>query len=288
MKIFRVSLCLLLISLVRLSAQVTIEAVPAQEQFLPGEPVTLAVRITNLSGQSLHLGDDADWLKLSVESKDGFIVSKLNDVAVQGAFTLDSSKVATKRVDVATGFNLTRAGRYTVTATVRVKDWDKEFSSPPATFDIIQAAKLWEQNVGVPDKTGAAPEVRKYALQQANYLKQLKLYVRVTDADDAKVFRVVDIGPMVSFSQPEPQLDKFSNLHVLWQTGARGFAYRVVDPDGQIIVRQTYDYTATRPKLRVADDGKVVVAGGARRLTRDDFPAEKISAPTNAVVLPKP
>ena len=288
MKIFRVILFLLLLPLVRLSAQVTIEAVPVQEQFLPGEALTVAVRITNLSGQSLHLGDDADWLKLSVESKDGFIVSKLNDVAVQGAFTLDSSKVATKRVDVATGFNLTRAGRYTVTATVSVKDWDKEFSSPPATFDIIQAAKLWEQNVGVPDKTGASPEVRKYALQQANYLKQLKLYVRVTDADDAKVFRVVDIGPMVSFSQPEPQLDKFSNLHVLWQTGARGFAYRVVDPDGQIIVRQTYDYTATRPKLRVADDGKVVVAGGARRLTRDDFPAEKISAPTNAVVLPKP
>ena len=286
MKIFRVALILGMASLRPLFAQVSVEAVPAQDQFLPGEALTVAVRVTNLSGKSLHLGD-AGWLKLSVESKDGFIVSKLGDVPVQGEFTLDSSKVAIKRVDLSPAFSLIRAGRYNVTATVRIKDWDQEFTSPPAEFNIIQGVKLWEQNFGVPDKTTTTPEVRKYALQQANYLKHLKLYVRITDADDSRVFKVIAIGSMVSVSQPQPLMDKFSNLHVLWQTGARAFAYRVVNPDGEVIVRQTYDYTATRPKLRANDDGKIIVAGGGRRLTRDDLPADQIPAPTNAVVLPK-
>ena len=288
MKNFRRALTLLLLSLLPVLAQVSIEVVPVQDQFLPDEALTVAVRVTNLSGQSLRLGDDAEWLKLSVESKDSFIVSKTSDVPVRGEFTLASSKVAVKRVDLAPCFSLTRAGRYSVTATVRVKDWDKEFTSPPASFDIIQAATLRELNFGVPNQTGAAPEVRKYSLQQANYLKHLKLYVRISDPDDTKVFRVVAVGGMVSFSSPETQVDKLSNLHVLWQTGARAFAYRVVNPDGEIIANQTYDYTGTRPKLHINEDGKISVTGGIRRRTHADLPAGEIAMPTNAVVLPQP
>jgi hypothetical protein len=288
MKIFQLAAITLLLFVVTVSAQVSIEVVPVQEQFLPDEALTVAVRVTNQSGQSLRLGEDAEWLKLSVESKDSFIVSKLSDPPVQGGFTLDSSKIAIKRVNLAPCFSLTRPGRYSVTATVRIKDWDKEFSSPPATFDIIVAAKLWEQNFGVPSQTNQSPEVRKYSLQQANYLKHLQLYVRISDPDDTKIFRVVAIGGMVGFSQPEPQVDKLSNLHVLWQTGARAFAYRVVNPDGEIVVSQTYDYAGSRPRLHIADDGKITVNGGLRRITREDLPPAEAAAPPKAVALPQP
>ena len=275
MKMFRFGFSLLLVSLLPAAAQIKVEVVPAQAQFLPDEELTLAVRVSNFSGKTLQIGADADWLKLSVESRDGFIVSKLNDAPVQGEFTLVSSKVAIKHVDLAPYFSLLKPGRYTVTATVRIPGWEQEFSSAPAAFDIIQGVKLWEQEFGVPATNAAAgePEMRKYALQQANYLKQLQLYVRVTTAAGGKTFAVRSIGRMVSFSQPEPQVDKFSRLHVLWQTGARAFAYRIVSPDGGLIVSQTYDYTTTRPKLRVDEDGKISVAGGARRLTREDLPA---------------
>ena len=43
-------------------AQVTVDVVLDQEQFLPTETMPVAVRITNRSGQPLHLGADADWL----------------------------------------------------------------------------------------------------------------------------------------------------------------------------------------------------------------------------------
>ena len=51
------------------SAQVTVEVTQDQQQFLPGEAVKAAVRITNLSGQELNLGGEEDWLSFSMESR---------------------------------------------------------------------------------------------------------------------------------------------------------------------------------------------------------------------------
>src|ERR1035441_10179230 len=44
------------VALLPVSAQVTVEITQDQDQFLPAESVPTAVRITNRSGQSLHLG----------------------------------------------------------------------------------------------------------------------------------------------------------------------------------------------------------------------------------------
>lgn len=62
---------LLLVSLFRSQAQVNVEVAMDQDEFLPGEALPAAVRITNRSGQSLDLGKDPDWLTFSIESRDG-------------------------------------------------------------------------------------------------------------------------------------------------------------------------------------------------------------------------
>src|ERR1035441_4308176 len=243
MKALGLCLGIWVIALLPVSAQVTVEVTQDQDQFLPAEAVPTAVRITNRSGQTLRLGREQDWLTFSVQSHGDEFVTKIAEVPVVDEFVLDSSKVATKRVDLAPYFSLTRPGRYSIVATVRIKDWNQEITSPPRSFDVIEGAKLWEQEIGVPNATGptnASPEVRKFILQQANYLKsQLRLYVRLTDASGARTFRVFPIGPMVSFSRPEPQVDRFSNLHLLYQDGAHSFRYTVVNPDGEVIARRT-------------------------------------------------
>ena len=276
MKLTGLTLGVLLSPLLQMSAQVTVEVTLEQEQFLGGEALPAAVRITNRSGQTLRLGTEPDWLTFLVESRDGFIVVKTGEVPVLGEFTLESSKVATRRVDLAPYFAISHPGRYNVTATVRIKAWDATLNTKPKSFDIIQGAKLWSQEFGVPagaNATNQSPEVRKYTLQQANYLRtQLRLYLRLTDAAESKVIKVFSMGPMVSFSEPEPQLDKFSNLHLLYQNGARSFSYTMVSPDGDVLVRQTYDYSNTRPRLQTDQDGKFSVAGGARRVTSNDWP----------------
>ena len=279
MKTFFWALALATLTLLPASAQITVEVLLDQEQFLPSEAVPVAVRVTNRSGQPLHLGADANWLTFDVESADGLIVVKNAEVPVLGEFDLNSSQMATKRVDLAPYFGITKPGRYRVVATVRVKDWRAETMSPPKNFDVITGARIWAQDFGVPvpaGMTNGLPEVRKYTLQKANYLRtQLRLYVEVSDPSESRVFKVVNIGKTVSFSSPETQLDRFSNLHVLWQSGASHFTYAVVNPDGGLARQEVYDYASVRPRLDLADDGTVTVYGGVRRVQAEPMPMVK-------------
>jgi hypothetical protein len=290
MKISLPILALVLLTFYRASAQVEVEVVLDQEQFLPSESVPVAVRITNRSGQPLHLGAEADWLTFNVESADGFIVMKNAEVPVLGEFDLSSSEAATKRVDLKPYFVMTRHARYRVTATLHIKTWSVQISSKPKEFDVISGAELWSQDFGLPVPAGAtnrAPEVRKYILEEANYLReQLRMYVMVTDQSDSRVFKVTAIGPMVSFSQPEEQLDQSSNLHVIYQSGARTFTYSVVNPDGEVTRQETYDYFDKRPRLAVNQAGDIMVIGGVRRIKPGELPT--VQSPDPAALPAKP
>jgi hypothetical protein len=273
------SVTLVAVSLLTAYAQVSVEVTLPQHNFLPRESLVAAVRITNRSGQKLKLGAEQDWLRFDVESRDGSVIAKTSDPVVVGEFELDSMKVATKRVDLAPHFNLNQLGRYEIIATIKIKAWDRELASSPKMFDIIHGAKLWEQDFGLPTGEPAAgsPEVRKYILEQANYLRgQLRMYLRLTDSSGAHTFRVFPIGQMISFSRPEAQIDKLSNLHVLYANGPHTFSYTVFNPDGDLTARDVYDFTTSRPKLRVNNEGQVSVNGGARRVTAS---LEKTAAP---------
>jgi hypothetical protein len=281
MKIALSILGLALFSLFSAQAQVvTVQLSLEQDQFLPGETLPVTVRIFNNSGQSLHMGADAGWLTFSVESSDNnFVVMKNSDPPVTGEFDLGSSQVATKRVDLAPYFVMSHAGRYSVVATVHIAEWGTDVTSPVKEFDIIDGAQLWSQDFGMPMPAGVTnqqPVVRKYILEEANYLRQqLRMYVLVSDQTGARILKVSAVGPMVSFSRPEAQLDRLSNLHVLYQSGAQSFIYSVVDTDGNITQQELYDYLDSRPRLAVNDAGDIVVQGGVRRVKPGELPAVK-------------
>jgi hypothetical protein len=258
----------------RAGAQVNVELVLEDEYFLPRQPLVAAVRITNLSGQTLALGKDSHWLTFAIESKDGILVSVEGDPPVAGEFEVESATVATKRVDLAPYFILSHPGRYQVTATVRIPQWDRELTTPSKRFVVNPGRRLWEEAVGVSSATDpqAPPDERKYVLQVGHHAKQTLLYVYVTDKTESRVFRMLPVGPFYSVTRPEPQLDRESNLHLLFQTGARTFSYCVIDPGGQLTTRQTHEYSGTRPRLKPDAAGKVTVAGGKRRLHSTDLP----------------
>jgi hypothetical protein len=107
-------------------AQLSVEVRLEQDQFLAGEQIVAAVRITNRSGQTIRLGADEDWLAISVEGLDGKLLPRFSDPPVAGEFELETSKIATKRVNLSPYFPLTEAGRYNITATVKVKEWGIE------------------------------------------------------------------------------------------------------------------------------------------------------------------
>lgn len=207
-------------------------------------------------------------------------------------FTLDTGKVATQRTDLAPFFNLARSGHYTVTATIDLADWGVEVSSAPVSFDVISGVKLWEQSFGVPPSSPnshEAPEVRKYILLSASYVKQVKLYMRLTDESESTVMRVQPLGNITSFAELRTRLDGKNNLHLLYEESARTYGYRVITPDGDLITHQQFYYVAGPPHLRTDSDGEVFVADAERHVTAEDIPEEpKDELPTNSVPPLKP
>ena len=258
---------------------VSVEVTLNQDQYLPSEAIEVAAKITNLSGQPLSLGQDDTWLQFQIVEKGGGPVAQIATLPVSGEFTLQSSLAGTKRINLTPGFAFKRNGPYQVRAIVNIPQWNTRIESAPKTFEIINGSTLRTLQFGVPPtdgQTNRPPEVRQYLIQQANYLKDnLCLYVRVTDASGTSTLNLARIGRLTSFSKPDAQLDSSSNLHLLFQNGARSFLYSVLSPSGETLVRQTHEIANSRPRLRDAGEGRITVAGGVRRPNLTDLPAPK-------------
>ena len=288
MKNIVLSLALLLAFAGALCAQVSVEVMLGQNQFLPNESIPVRAQVVNNSGQTIVFGKE-DWLSYSIEARDGLVVLKSGEPPQPHDFDVKSSEMATTpRTDLAPYFTIARPGRYTVTATVRIKDWDRAIVSAPKIFDVVSGNRLWAQEFGLPQAATnhGAPEVRKYILQQATMERRTRLYFELTDAMETKVFRVAPLGSVISFSDPKARLDQYSFLHLLYQEGSHTYSYAVFNPDGDLTVRQTY-YANSNPRLSVDDTGTVTVTGGVRHPADNDVPSTKrLSSLTNDIPPP--
>jgi hypothetical protein len=264
------------------AAQVEAEVQMNQTQFLPDESIPVRARVINNSGQTLQFGKE-NWLSYSIETSGGSIVEKIGDVPTAHDFEIRSSEWAATRADLAPYFMINKPGRYAVIATATLKDWGQTVTSPPKYFDVVPGRILWSRAFGVPQSptNHEPPEVRKYVLQQATFAKDVKLYLRLTDDTGVRTYRLFPIGLMISFAHPQVDVDQASRLHLLYQEGARVFSYTVTTPDGEIVVRQTYDYVDSAPKLDRDKVGNPIIVGGARHLSDNDLPPSRKTALTN-------
>lgn len=259
-------------------AQLRVELSFEQETFLPHEPMYAIVRVYNSSGQTLVLGKEPDWLSFSVEPAEGGVVLQKKPADVVGEFTLPNASRARKMVNLAEAFELTKFGRYQVSATVRIPEWGESFSTrKPSVVGINSGVKLWESAFGLPSiQPGERPEIRKFQLIQANHMKQLSLYVRITDESELETYSLSPLGSLVGFSRPEPQLDRWSNLHVFYQDSANSFRYFTITPDGLLLTRQTWSIADSRPVMTVNSEGRISVTGGVRRISGTDLPPPEL------------
>jgi hypothetical protein len=244
--------------------------------FLPGEDVLVGVRIANLTGRPVTFGSTADWLRFHVETKRGEIIQPLGPVPVLGEFTLEPTQVGTKWWNIQPYFAFEGPGGYLLHVELNLPEWDQQLLSDGLAFSIQSARKIWEVAVGVPPTVGqpeAAPEIRRYALQTATRRDGRKLYARVTDESESRIYRVVLLDRMLSFDNREQQVDAASKLHVLFQTGGITYTYCALNPQGELVARQRIDITnAGRPRLFKKPDGSIEIDGGRRVPTPSDIP----------------
>src|SRR5262245_12925224 len=98
MRILPLTGMLWLASALLAEGQVTVQILLDQDQFLRDESLPVKLRVTNLAGQTLHLGRDNAWLTFALEGMDGAVVSKLADPPVAGEFAVESAQAATREV----------------------------------------------------------------------------------------------------------------------------------------------------------------------------------------------
>jgi len=263
---------------VAVSADLSLE----QNQLLPDEKMLLKLSIQNRSGQDLILGTESNWLTFTVlgEKNAEALAMGTDHEYLQGEANVPAGMSASREFNLTPHFDFRQPGRYSVKATIRIPQWHEEIAVPPVSFTIVKGIRLAnlpdiDMPVGVPFLRGEAnqpPEIRRYFLERSDATAGAKLYVRLTDAAGSRTERLVPLGPFFSYSQPDAKLDRYNDLHVLHQTGARVSTYCVIDTLGQILERQTYQYTDQRPVLRADGKGGVVVAGGARVVSASDLP----------------
>lgn len=255
-----------------LTAQVEVKLIPSQDTYLVGEELKIGVQISNFTGRTLKLGHLPEWIRFGVEPVDGGVINRLANVEDSGEFQLGTSHRGTLRYDIQPLFDLTRAGRYRVTAAVRV-DAETEVISDVAHFDITNGSRIWDREFGVSADDGQSTvERRRYIIQQANYHRSIQLYLRITDPSENQTYKVVSLGRMVNSTRPQFAVDKKSHLHILHQSGIDNFPYHVINYKGEILTRQTHAYVDRRPELRANPSGEIAVIGGERRFTPMDIP----------------
>ena len=267
---------------------VTVNLNLAQNQLLPDEKMHLKVTIENQSGQEIKLGTESDYITFVVLDEKQIAVAPLgtNQVYTEGEISIPSGKNATREFNLTSAFDFARPGHYSIKATVRIRQWQTDVSSQqPATFTIIPGTPVANVPLlqgGVPllhTASNEMPEVRRFLLEKADTGSGMRLYVRITDPSGGHTIRLVPVGPYFGYSTPDAQLDQFTALHLLHQTGAKDFAYYVIDALGQILERQTFQYVDTRPGLQKDATGGVVVTGGVRKISESDLPpAQKETA----------
>ena len=261
-----------LLSLQSASAQIDVKIKSEQEQFLPAEPIEISVRIGNFTGGPLPLGTHPRWIAFTVERADGGVVNKLSEPPDLGEFKLEQATAGTVRFDLAPQFALQQAGTYRVTATVTPVDGHETFASAPLNIEIVNGVRLNEDRMFGYTRADGSVVARKYILQQVNFMKHIRLYLRVTDGAESQTLKVLQLGQLVSFNHPQWVMDRQSHLHVLHQTGPDDLRYHEIDPEGAIVVRQIWRIAGRRPELRVNESGEIAVVGGMRRPDRSDIP----------------
>jgi hypothetical protein len=153
-------------------------------------------------------------------------------------------------------------GTYHVRAHIYFADLSKFFYSQTKVFEVTGARPIWQKTVGIPEGTPGPGSARTYSLLTNRFPDHTSLYVRVEDKDSGIVYATYSLGRAIAFNEPQAELDRVNQLHVLHCAAPRSWAYSRVGLNGELLARSSFMETKTRPRLFHAADGAVAVRGG--------------------------
>jgi hypothetical protein len=239
-------------------AQVQVDLKFQRLQYIAYEP------ITNLAGREieLHDADSQSWLGFEITGGEEQPIAPLNAANREPPLKIQAGQRVTRQINLTPLYPVNEFGPYHARTNVYFADLQKFFYSATRVFEVTDARPIWQQTVGVPGSTAAAGDVRTYSLMTNRFPDHTSLYVRVQDKDSGIVYATYSLGRTIAFEQPQAEIDRANQLHVLHCAAPRAWSYARIGLNGELLEHSSFMETKTRPRLVHSSGGEVAVRGG--------------------------
>ena len=257
--------CLLSLSTLVGSGQVSLSMKMDRKQYLEHEPVSAVVTITNRSGRELTFTSRLDgriahsWLDFSMRNSSGRPVTKLHHKVFKKA-VIPAGRSMSRRVYLNGIFSVAKTGNYSVTAQVRQPGIDETaYGSNSAHFTVGGGSVLHQVPFGVPDSPATK---REYKVISFNDGRRTSIYAQVMNTMTGQSISTLRLSEYLTFIKPQIALDRENRMHVLYLGTPEVFVETTVNQDGQLIETNYFKRAGGRkPRFVAFSDGKVVVSG---------------------------
>ena len=245
-------------------AQIQVDLKFKRLQYIAYEPVMATLGITNLAGRDVDLHDSEGqaWFGFEVTGSEGQPIAPTATDSTHAPLRIEAGQKVTQRIDLAALYPVHDFGTYHVRAHIYFADLGKFFYSASRVFEVTDARPIWQQTVGIPDGVAAPGDARTYSLLSNRFPDHTSLYVRVQERDKGIVYATYSLGRSIAFEQPQAEIDRANQLHVLHSAAPRAWTYSRVGLNGELLGNSSFMETKTRPRLVRSANGEVAVRGG--------------------------
>jgi hypothetical protein len=264
-------------------AQIQIDLKLPRLQYIAYEPIVATVGITNLAGRDIELHDTAGqaWFGFEVTGSEDEPIAATTAQLSEGPLRVEAGKRVVQKINLTPHYGVTEFGIYHARAYIYFSDLGRFFYSPKRAFEVTGARPIWQKTVGIPEDAPGPGKVRTYSLMTNRFPDHTSLYVRVEDKDSGIVYATYSLGRIISFGEPEAELDRENQLHVLHCAGPRTWTYSRIGLNGEALAHTSFLETRSRPRLVHMADGAVAVRGGMAEPSevaqQPSHPAPKLS-----------
>lgn len=279
---FRIQLAAILFLAATAQAQIQVDLKFKRLQYIAYEPILATVTIANNSGRDIDLHDDSGqhWFGFEINAGEGRLLAPLRQEGAEPALHVEAGKTVTRKINLTALYPVHDFGAYHVRANVFFPDLNKFFYSTTKVFQVTDARPIWQKTVGVPEGMPGSGEARTYSLLSNRFVDHTSLYLRVENRDNGVVYTTYSLGRTISNEEPQAEIDRANQLHVLHCVAPRSWAYSHVGLNGELLAHSTFLETKTRPRLRRTPDDSIAVNGGMLEVPIADSkrtPAPKLS-----------
>jgi hypothetical protein len=247
-------------------AQIQVELKLKRLQYIAYEPIFATLAITNQAGRDIELQDDHGqrWFGFEVTGKESQPIAPIAKGGdEEPPLRIGSGKTVVRKINLTPLFGVHDPSTYHVRANVYFADLNKFFYSAARAFQVINARPIWQTTVGVPEGNPDAGSARTYSLLSNRFADHTSIYVRVENKDTGLVYATYSLGRVIAYEEPQREIDRANQLHVLHCSAPRTWAYSHIGLDGQLLRQSTFMETRSRPRLRRTSGGEIAVSGGA-------------------------